>query len=120
MQGLGAEGPAGGKQAAAAAAAALLAVVQSAMAPAAYAAALVSLACQPHNTGRMRRRALQLLAAAAERTGQDLAAAETQRRPALLATAHAALAFCVQLSSFFMPGECCRREKITSRHPRKG
>lgn len=104
VQGLGVEEAGSGKKAATAAAKALLAVVQSAMAPGAFAAALVAISCQPDNAGPLRRKSLKLLAAAAERTGQELAAADALQRQALATTSQAALAFCAQLSSFFVPG----------------
>jgi hypothetical protein len=105
LQGVGMEGPANSKKAAKSAADALLAVLQGAMKPPAYAAALVSLACSAANAERVRRKALRLLVAAAERTGQQLAAADLKQRPALMASANAALAICTRVSAFCLPGE---------------
>ena len=100
------EGPADSRKAAQADANALLAVLQGAMEPPVYAAALVSLACSAGSAERVRRKALRLLVAAAERTGQQLAAAEPQQRPALFASANAALAICSRLPKLCQLGEC--------------
>ncbi len=88
------------------------------MAPGAHAAALVALATDSQTDGvsaapgradsvvpeRVRRRALRLLAAAAEGLGARLATADADEQPALAAAADAALAFCPLLSVFFVAG----------------
>ena len=94
LQKAGAEAPAGSRKAAQAAANSLLAVLQCAMEPPAYATALVSLACSAGHAERVRRKALRLL----------VAAADSQQRLPLLATANATLAICTRMSTFSLPG----------------
>jgi hypothetical protein len=106
LQKAGAEAPAGSRKAAQAAANSLLAVLQCAMEPPAYATALVSLACSAGHAERVRRKALRLLVAAAESSGRQLAAADSQQRLPLLATANAMLAICTRMSTFCLPGGC--------------
>ena len=106
LQKAGAEAPAGSRKAAQAAANSLLAVLQCAMEPPAYATALVSLACSAGHAERVRRKALRLLVAAAESSGRQLAAADSQQRLPLLATANAMLAICTRMSTFSLPGGC--------------
>lgn len=106
LQKAGAEAAAGSRKAAQAAANSLLAVLQCAMEPPAYATALVSLACSAGHAERVRRKALRLLVAAAESSGRQLAAADSQQRLPLLATANATLAICTRMSAFSLPGGC--------------